>query len=147
MASMNVRAPLFATLMLALSGTANAATLVFPSPGRPVAPIVSPTWGDLAARDEAREVEQIAARLRLRSGMTVADIGAGSGYDALRLAAIVGSAGSVIAEDVTPAYLRSLRDSARARARSQRPNRARRARRPRAGACVDRSGDHGPHVS
>jgi SAM-dependent methyltransferase len=110
-----VRVPLLATLVLALCGAANAATLLFPLPRRAVAPIVSPTWGDLAARDAAGEVEQIAARLHLRSGMTVADIGAGDGYDTLRLAVIVAPAGSVIAEDVTPAYLQALRASARAR--------------------------------
>ena len=110
-----LRLPLLAALILALCGTVNATTAGFPSPGRPVAPIVSATWGDLASRDADREVEQIAGRLHLRSGMTVADIGAGGGYDALRLAAIVGPGGSVIAEDVTPAYLQSLRGSAQAR--------------------------------
>ncbi len=112
---MNVGIGPLVALILAAAGATDAATAAFPSPGRPVAPIVSATWGDLAARDTAREVEQIAARLHLRSGMTVADIGAGAGYDALRLAAIVGPGGSVIAEDVTAAYLNSLRDSARAK--------------------------------
>ncbi len=104
-----------AVLVLGACGTAGAAPATFPSPGRPVASIVSPTWGDLSARDAAKEVEQIVARLHLRSGMTVADIGAGTGYDALRLAAIVGPGGSVIAEDVTPAYLKTLRASAQSR--------------------------------
>jgi len=47
--------------------------------------------------------------------MTVADIGAGAGYDALRLAPIVGPRGSVIAEDVTPAYIQTLRVAVLAR--------------------------------
>jgi SAM-dependent methyltransferase len=101
--------------LIAGACAANPATPMFPSAGRPVAPIVSPIWGDLSARDAAREVEQIAVRLHLRAGMTVADIGAGAGYDALRLAAIVGPGGSVIAEDVTAAYLQSLRASSRIR--------------------------------
>lgn len=88
-----------------------AATPAFPPLGRPVAPIVSPTWGDAAARDAAHEADQIVARLRLRPGMTIADIGAGDGYDTLRLARIVGPRGQVIAEDVTPAYLGSLRSA------------------------------------
>ncbi len=83
---------------------------------RPVADIVSPIWSDPAHRDAAHEVEQIVARLHLRRGARVADIGAGSGYDTLRLAKAVGSEGRVVAEDVTPAYLQQLRwtvDSAR----------------------------------
>ncbi len=108
-----------ASLSLALIagawGSAGAASATFPSPGRPVAAIVSPTWGDLSARDGSREVEQIAVRLRLRPGMSVADIGAGAGYDAVRLAAVVGPRGLVIAEDVTPAYLKALSAITRAR--------------------------------
>jgi SAM-dependent methyltransferase len=84
----------------------------FPLPQRPVASIVSPTWGDSAKRDAAHEAEQIASRLRLRPGMTVADIGAGSGYDSLRLARIVQPGGAVIAEDVIARYLQALRASA-----------------------------------
>jgi SAM-dependent methyltransferase len=92
-----------------------AAAPAFPLPRRAVAPIVSPTWGDSAQRDAADEAGQIARRLRLRPGMTVADIGAGSGYDTLRLARVVGSGGAVIAEDITPRYLDALKASAVAR--------------------------------
>jgi ubiquinone/menaquinone biosynthesis C-methylase UbiE len=78
---------------------------------RPVAPIVSPVWSNPERRDQAHEVEQIATRLALRPGMTVADIGAGSGYDTLRLAKGVGPRGHVVAEDVTPQYLNQLRST------------------------------------
>ncbi len=80
----------------------------FPAVTRPVAPIVSPTWGDSAGRDAAHEVPQIAARLKLHPGMTVGDLGAGNGYDTLRLAGLVGPSGRVIAEDVDPAALQAL---------------------------------------
>ena len=76
---------------------------------RPVADIVSPIWSNPAYRDGAHEVEQIVARLNLRPGMRVADIGAGSGYDTLRLARFVGLKGRIFAEDVTSAYLDQLR--------------------------------------
>jgi protein-L-isoaspartate O-methyltransferase len=76
---------------------------------RPVADIVSPIWSNPAYRDGAHEVDQIVARLNLRPGMRVADIGAGSGYDTLRLARFVGPEGRIFAEDVTPAYLYQLR--------------------------------------
>jgi SAM-dependent methyltransferase len=92
-----------------------AAAAEFPLPQRPVAGIVSPTWGDSARRDAAHEADQIAQRLRLHPGETVADIGAGSGYDTLRLARIVAPGGSVVAEDVTARYLQALRASADAR--------------------------------
>jgi ubiquinone/menaquinone biosynthesis C-methylase UbiE len=45
--------------------------------------------------------------------MTVADIGAGSGYYVVRLSPIVGPRGRIIAEDVVPEYLRSLRSRVR----------------------------------
>ena len=80
----------------------------FPAVTRPVAPIVSPTWGDSSERDAAREVPQIAARLRLHAGMTVGDLGAGNGYDTLRLASLVGPTGHVVAEDVDPQALQAL---------------------------------------
>jgi len=41
--------------------------------------------------------------------MTVADIGAGSGYYVVRLSPVVGSKGRIIAEDIVPKYLQSLR--------------------------------------
>ena len=103
----------FLAALFAIAPPARSApTPTFPLPQRPVAPIVSPTWGDSARRDAAHEAEQIARRLRLRPGMTVADIGAGSGYDTLRLARIIGPGGSVIAEDVTARYLQALKASA-----------------------------------
>lgn len=86
-----------------------AMTAAFPAVQRPVADIVSPTWGDAATRDAADEAGQITARLGIRPGMTVADIGAGDGYDTLRLAKVVGPGGRVIAEDVTAPYLATLR--------------------------------------
>jgi len=89
------------------SGTPAAA---FPKPDRPVAAIVSPIWHDEKERDDAGEPGQLARLLGIKSGMTVADIGAGSGYYVVRLSPIVGSNGRVIAEDVTPEYLRGLRN-------------------------------------
>jgi SAM-dependent methyltransferase len=104
-----------AMVILMCCAASGAATATFPSPERPVAPIVSAKWGDPAARDAADEIGQIATRLRLRAGMTVADIGAGAGYDSFRLAGIVGPGGAVIAEDVTPAYVQALHATARSR--------------------------------
>jgi predicted methyltransferase len=81
----------------------------FPRPDRPVADIVAPIWHTEKERDDAGEPRQVVALTGVKRGMTVADIGAGSGYYVVRLSPIVGPAGHVIAEDVTPDYLQRLR--------------------------------------
>jgi SAM-dependent methyltransferase len=103
-------------IAFALSGAAQefmagpgAPAAAFPKPDRPVADIVSPIWHDEKERDAADEPGQLVRRLGIKSGMTVADIGAGSGYYVVRLSPIVGPQGRVIAEDVTPDYLQRLR--------------------------------------
>ena len=93
---------LLLSVLLAASASAQ-----YPKPGRPVAPIVSPTWHESeAARDAEGEVDTVIARLGLGPTSTVADIGAGSGYYTVRLAKHVAH---VYAEDVTPAYVKALR--------------------------------------
>src|SRR5262249_50066504 len=52
----------------------------FPKPDRPVADIVSPIWRGEKERDHAGEPGQLVRLLGIQPGMTVADIGAGSGY-------------------------------------------------------------------
>jgi predicted methyltransferase len=95
---------------MAQPGTAAAA---FPKPDRPVADIVSPIWHDEKERDAAGEPRQLVRLLGIKPGMTVADIGAGSGYYVVRLSPIVGPNGHVIAQDVMPEYLRGLRNRVR----------------------------------
>jgi SAM-dependent methyltransferase len=85
----------------------------FPKPDRPVAGIVSPIWHDEKERDDADEPGQLVHLLDIKSGMTVADIGAGSGYYVVRLSPIVGSNGRIIAEDIMPEYLQGLRKRVR----------------------------------
>ena len=80
------------------------------TPGRR---IVSPIWHGEKERDAAGEPRQLGRLLGIKPGMTVADIGAGSGYYVVRLAPIVGPNGRIIAEDVVPEYLRSLRNRVR----------------------------------
>ena len=57
----------------------------FPNPDRPVADIVSPIWRNEKERDDAGEARQLVRLLGIKSGMTIADIGAGSGYYVERL--------------------------------------------------------------
>src|SRR5947208_1897835 len=95
---------------IAQSGVPAAA---FPKPDRPVADIVSPIWHDERERDDAGEPGQLVRLLGIGPGMTVADIGAGSGYYSVRLSPVVGLDGRVIADGVVPEYLRGLRNRVR----------------------------------
>ena len=86
----------------------------FSHPDRPVADIVSPIWRNEKDRDDADEARQLVRLLGIKSGMTIADIGAGSGYYVERLSPIVGAHGRIIAEDIVPEYLQNLRKRVRA---------------------------------
>ncbi|GGI75065.1 methyltransferase type 11 [Polymorphobacter multimanifer] len=79
-----------------------------PPPGRPVARIVSPAWDNEPSRDSAGEFAAVTAAAGIKPGMTVADIGAGSGYYTTRLSAAVGPQGQVLAQDVVKRYLDAL---------------------------------------
>jgi SAM-dependent methyltransferase len=81
---------------------------LFPAPKRPVAEIVSPTRSTEQQRDAFDESGQLARLLAIKPGMTVGDIGAGSGYHTVRLSRQVGRTGRVIAQDVTRDYLNQL---------------------------------------
>jgi ubiquinone/menaquinone biosynthesis C-methylase UbiE len=74
-----------------------------------VASIVSPRWSNEDSRDDAREADSVMALLGVRPGTRVADIGAGDGYYVVRLSPRVGPGGRVFAEDITPRYVRALR--------------------------------------
>jgi len=80
----------------------------FPAPNRPVARIVTDTWHDEQSRDKVGEAERVMNLLSVKPGLTVADIGAGSGYYTVRLARRVAPTGHVYAEDVVPDYLERL---------------------------------------
>ena len=81
----------------------------FPAPVRPVASIVSDQWATEDSRERAGEAAAVMALLGIGPGMRVADIGAGSGYYTVRLAARVGPKGQVLAQDIVPRYLDGLR--------------------------------------
>ncbi|MCW3798276.1 protein-L-isoaspartate O-methyltransferase [Sphingomonas sp. BN140010] len=75
----------------------------FPAAGRDVAPIVSDAFSTEDARDRIGEFEQVMALADVRSGMWVADVGAGEGYYTTRLSPLVGQKGRVLAQDIMPA--------------------------------------------
>jgi cyclopropane fatty-acyl-phospholipid synthase-like methyltransferase len=73
---------------------------------------------DDPARDAWQRPDLVLAALELRPGMAVADIGAGTGYFAVRLARAV-PGGQVIATDIEPDMIRFMTERA---AREQLPN-------------------------
>jgi predicted methyltransferase len=104
-----------AALALVLTGAALAAddppSASYPLPDRPVAEIVSPVWNSPEKRDAADEAGQLIRALGITAGMTIADIGAGSGYHTTRLSPVVGPTGRIFAEDVKSEYLDDLRET------------------------------------
>jgi arsenite methyltransferase len=59
-------------------------------------------------RDEYQKPHEVMMALSLKPGETVADIGSGSGYFTLRIAAHVGDKGRVFAVDIDPELIRFL---------------------------------------
>jgi protein-L-isoaspartate O-methyltransferase len=82
----------------ALTATALAAVALAALPARTLA------WGT----DSAPMADRIAALLRLEPGETVAEIGAGHGYMAVRMAEKVGPSGHLYATEVDPAELKEI---------------------------------------
>ena len=67
---------------------------------------------DDPARDAWQKPDEVVALLQLQPGMTVADLGAGTGYLEPYLARAVGAGGHVLGLDVEPSMVAYLRDRA-----------------------------------
>lgn len=72
----------------------------FPKPDRPVSKIVSTQFSNEVERDIRNEADTVMNLADVKPGMSVADIGAGEGYYAVRLAERVGVKGRVLAQDI-----------------------------------------------
>ena len=70
-------------------------------------------WLEREEREKEERGDLLLRELGLRPGMTVADIGAGTGYYARRMAPLVGSNGLVVAVDVQPEMIQMLGDLAK----------------------------------
>ncbi len=83
-----------------------------PVSGRRFAPVMGYQGADWLDREE-RDIEEAPDKaldaLSLTPGLTVADIGAGSGYMTVRMARRVGPTGRVFAEDIQPQMIDLLR--------------------------------------
>jgi ubiquinone/menaquinone biosynthesis C-methylase UbiE len=105
---------LFATGVLAavvIAGLAAQQPGVHPISGRRFAPVMGyqgAPWLERSEREEEEAPDVALNVLKIPKGATVADIGAGSGYITVRLAARVGPAGRVFANDVQPQMLNML---------------------------------------
>jgi predicted methyltransferase len=83
------------------------------SPAVPSHPTSTPYSGDLSifeepGRDKRLQIERVMDLLNLKSGSTVADIGAGGGWFSVRAARRVAPNGEVIAEEINPKAIVSI---------------------------------------
>ena len=88
-----------------------AAPAVHPISGRRFAPVMGwqgAEWLERSERELEEEPDKALDALGALSGLTVADVGAGSGYFTVRLAARVGPKGRVFANDLQPEMLKML---------------------------------------
>lgn len=70
-------------------------------------------WLERSQRESEERPQLTIAALEIKPGQTVADLGAGSGYYAFRIAPLVGEQGRVLAIDVEPRMLRIISERAR----------------------------------
>ena len=70
-------------------------------------------WLERSERQQEERGDLLLRELGLKPGMAVADIGAGTGYYARRMAPLVGSSGVVYATDVQPEMMKMLEDGAK----------------------------------
>ncbi len=71
------------------------------------------SWLEREEREQEERGDLLLRELGLRAGMQVADVGAGTGYYARRMAPLVGSTGQVLAVDVQPEMIAMLTDLAK----------------------------------
>jgi ubiquinone/menaquinone biosynthesis C-methylase UbiE len=107
---MSNKAAIAAALLLLAACRSEPAQPTFPNAHRDVAPIVDDAFSTEDARDRLGEAEEVMQLAGVRTGMWVADVGAGEGYYTIRLARAVGAKGRVLAEDIIPSITDGLTD-------------------------------------
>jgi SAM-dependent methyltransferase len=102
-------------VLTAMAAWAPAFQSTHPLTGRHIAQVMGVGGADWLERPERESEENVEGALNaigLKPGMIVAEVGAGTGYVALRMARRVGPTGKVYANDVQPEMLRLLRGNA-----------------------------------
>jgi len=97
--------------LVLVAGLAAQTPGVHPLSGRRFAPVMGyqgADWLERIERDEEEAPDVALRMLKIPKGASVADIGAGSGYMTVKLAARVGPTGRVFANDVQPQMLELL---------------------------------------
>lgn len=87
-----------------------------PLTGRHIAPVMGAAgagWLDRSEREQEEQPDRALDLIDIQPGMTVADVGAGTGYMTLRIAKRVGPKGKVYANDIQPEMLEKLTENAR----------------------------------
>ncbi len=103
-------------LLACASFTVLFAQSVHPVTGRRIAPVMGFQGADWLERSDRQTEENTTLalqQLQLKPGMTVADIGAGTGYYSIRMAKQVQPGGVVLAVDIQPEMLDRLRENAK----------------------------------
>lgn len=103
-------------IVLSLVGGTAARQERHPVSGRVIAPVMGvggAGWLERPEREREEEPARAIEALDLRAGMTVADIGAGSGYYTVRMARKVGAEGKVYATDIQVGMLSLLQRRAK----------------------------------
>jgi protein-L-isoaspartate O-methyltransferase len=70
-------------------------------------------WLERPEREKEEDPAKLVDALKLKEGMVVADVGAGSGYYTFRMSPKVGATGKVLAVDIQPEMLDIIRKRAR----------------------------------
>ena len=99
----------------AFQAPASASQSTHPLTGRHIANVMGfrgADWLERPERESEENVEGALDAIGLKPGMTVAEVGAGTGYVALRMAKRVGPSGKVYANDLQPEMLGLLRNNA-----------------------------------
>jgi ubiquinone/menaquinone biosynthesis C-methylase UbiE len=102
-------------LLLAVCVQTSFAQSEHPITGRRIAPVMGmggAPWLDRSEREMEEAPDKALDAIDLRPGMSVADIGAGTGYFTLRMARRVGPSGKIYANDIQPEMLEKLRANA-----------------------------------